>query len=99
MALDMRELGVQRLIASRLNDTSNYPTDTEVPSFGRRAICGKCVGKRVDVRPNRKEQRWSEPEVPFAPGSDRNSRHPHRLKSAHKPTFRTPPLAGALPPL
>jgi hypothetical protein len=25
-------------------------------SFGRRAVCGKCGSKRVDVRPNWKEQ-------------------------------------------
>ncbi len=62
---NMRELGVQRLIASCLNDAcrhtalidvSSYPADTEVPTFGRRAKCGKCDGKRVDVRPNWKEQ-------------------------------------------
>jgi hypothetical protein len=35
---------------------SNYPAETEVPSFQRRAKCGKCGGKRVDVRPNWKEQ-------------------------------------------
>jgi hypothetical protein len=62
---DMRKLGVQNLIASCLNeacrhsaliDVSNYPADTDVPSFGRRAVCGKCSGKRVDVRPNWKGQ-------------------------------------------
>src|SRR5262245_9606314 len=62
---NMRELGVRRLIASCLNDecrhtalieVSSYPAETEVPSFQSRAICGKCGGKRVDVRPNWKEQ-------------------------------------------
>ena len=62
---NMRELGVQNLIASCLNDgcrhvalidVSSYPAGTEVPSFGRRAFCGKCGSKRVDVRPNWKEQ-------------------------------------------
>ena len=46
---NMRELGVQQLIASCLNDAcrhtalidvSGYPADTAVPSFGRRARRG-----------------------------------------------------------
>ena len=46
---NMRALGVQRLIASCLNeacrhtafiDVSSHPADTDVPSFGRRAVCG-----------------------------------------------------------
>jgi hypothetical protein len=64
---NMRELGVQRLIAYCLNDAcrhtalidvSSYPAETEVPSFGRRAVCGKCRsrGNKIDVRPNWKEQ-------------------------------------------
>jgi hypothetical protein len=62
---NMRELGVHRLIASCLNDAcrhqalidvSSYGDDVEVPSFQRRAKCGKCGGKNVDVRPNWKEQ-------------------------------------------
>src|SRR5262245_1019593 len=45
---NMRELGVQRLIASCLNDAcrhtalidvSSYPIETEAPSFGKRARC------------------------------------------------------------
>jgi hypothetical protein len=66
MTLDnMRELGVHHLIGFRLNDAcqhqalidmSGYPDDAEVPSFSRRAKCDKCGGKRVDVRPNWKEQ-------------------------------------------
>jgi hypothetical protein len=63
----MRELGVQRLIASCLNDAcrhqalidvSNYPAKTEVPSFGPRVVCAKCGsrGNKIDVRPNWKEQ-------------------------------------------
>jgi hypothetical protein len=39
-----------------LINVSSYPDDMEVPSFGRRAKSGKCGGKRVDVRPNWKEQ-------------------------------------------
>jgi hypothetical protein len=65
---NMRELGVQRLVASCLNDAcqhtalidvSSYPPDTEVPSFGRRAVCGKCGGRgnKIDVRPNWKSSR------------------------------------------
>jgi hypothetical protein len=54
---NIRALGVQRLIAScALIDVSSYPGDTPVPSFAARAKCGKCGGKRVDVRPNWKEQ-------------------------------------------
>ena len=62
---NMRELGVHHLIAYCLNnscrhsaliDVSSYPDDVEVPSFQRRAKCGKCGGKRVDVRPNWKEK-------------------------------------------
>jgi hypothetical protein len=41
---------------SALIDVSNYPADTEVSSFQRRAKCGKCGSKRVDVRPNWKER-------------------------------------------
>ena len=59
------ELGVQRLIASCLNDAcrhmalidvSNYPAETEVPSFRFALKCGKCGGGNIDVRPNWKEQ-------------------------------------------
>jgi hypothetical protein len=62
---NMRELGVQRLVASCLNDAgrhvalidvSAYPAETEVPSFRPRVKCGKCGGRNVDVRPNWKEQ-------------------------------------------
>jgi hypothetical protein len=62
---NMRMLGVERLLASCLNDTcrhtalidvSIYPAETPVPSFGPRVICGKCGGRNVDVRPNWKEQ-------------------------------------------
>jgi hypothetical protein len=54
---NIRELGVRNLIASCLNDAchqqalidaSSYPPETEVPSFQRRAVCGKCGGKRVE---------------------------------------------------
>ncbi len=58
---NMRELGVHHLIASCLDDACRhqalidvcgYPDVIEMPSFGRRAKCSKCAGKRVDVRPN-----------------------------------------------
>ena len=41
---------------------SSYPAETEVPSFGRRAVCAKCGsrGNKIDVRPNWKEQPPSE---------------------------------------
>jgi hypothetical protein len=68
---NMRELGVQNLIASCLNDTcrhtalidvSSFPAGTEIPSFGRRVVCDKCGsrGNKIDVRPNWKEQPPSE---------------------------------------
>jgi hypothetical protein len=64
---NMRDLGVQRLIASFLNpacrhealiDVSSYPADTEVPWFRTRVVCAKCGSRRdkIDVRPNWKEQ-------------------------------------------
>ena len=61
----MRELGVHRLIAfchnnacrhQALIDVSEYPDETEVPSFRHRVKCGKCGGRDVDVRPNWNEQ-------------------------------------------
>jgi len=48
---NMRRLGVQRLVATCLNDAcrhqglidvSNYPADTEVPSLASKAVCAKC---------------------------------------------------------
>ena len=42
------------LIGHCLNDAIR--PGTEAPSFQRRAKCSKCGGKRVDVRPNWKEQ-------------------------------------------
>ena len=62
---NMRGLGVQRLLISCLNpnclhsallDVSTYWADTTVPSFIPRMRCNACGGKRVDVRPNWKEQ-------------------------------------------
>ena len=64
---NMGELGVQRLVASCLNDAcrhtalidvSNYPAESEVPWFRSRVVCAKCGGRgnKIDVRPNRKEQ-------------------------------------------
>jgi hypothetical protein len=55
---NMRELGVHHLIAfchndarrpSALIDVSGYPDDVEVPSFQRRAKCGK--GSRYPYSP------------------------------------------------
>jgi hypothetical protein len=68
---NMRELGVQRLIASCLNDAcrhttlidvSSYPADIEVPWFRTRVVCANCGsrGNKIDVRPNWKEQPSSE---------------------------------------
>ena len=64
---NMRELSVQNLIASCLNDAcrhtalidvSSCPAETEVPSFKSRVVCSKCGGhgNKIDVRPNWKEQ-------------------------------------------
>jgi hypothetical protein len=64
---NMRQLGVQRLIASCLNDAcrhqglvdvSGNPADTEVPWFRSRVVCNKCGarGNKIDTRPNWKEQ-------------------------------------------
>ena len=64
---NMRQLGVQNLVAFCLNDAcrhtalvdvSSYPADTEVPSFRSRVVCAKCGsrGNKIDVRPNWKEQ-------------------------------------------
>ena len=64
---NMRQPGVQNLVASCLNDgcrhvalidVSRYPADTEVPWFRSRVVCNKCGGRRdkIDVRPNWKEQ-------------------------------------------
>jgi hypothetical protein len=64
---NMRQLGVQNLVASCLNDAcrhvalidvSKYPEDTEVPWFRTRVVCAKCGarGNKIDVQPNWKEQ-------------------------------------------
>ena len=62
---NMRQLGVQNLVAYCLNDAcrhtalidvSSYPAETGVPSFRPRVKCGKCGSKNIDVRPNWKEQ-------------------------------------------
>jgi hypothetical protein len=68
---NMRQLGVQNLVASFLNDAcrhtalvdvSSYPADTGVPWFRSRVVCAKCGGRgnKIDVRPNWKEQPPSE---------------------------------------
>jgi hypothetical protein len=65
---NMRQLGVQRLIASCLNDAcrhqalidvSSYPADTEVPWFRSRVICAKCGarGHKIDVRTGKSSRR------------------------------------------
>jgi hypothetical protein len=68
MTLDnMRHLGVQRLVATCLNDAcrhqglidvSKHPDDVEVPWFRSRVVCAKCGarGRHIDVRPNGEEQ-------------------------------------------
>ena len=43
-----------------LLDVSGYWADTTVPSFIPHMRCSACGGKRVDVRPNWKEQPPSE---------------------------------------
>ncbi len=64
---NMRQQGVQHLIASCLNDAcrhsalidvSDYADDIEVPWFKRWVVCGKCGdrGNKIDVRPNWKQQ-------------------------------------------
>jgi len=64
---NMRQLGVQRLVAYCLNDAcrhqglidvSKYPADTEIPWFRDKVVCAKCGarGRHIDVRPNWKEQ-------------------------------------------
>jgi hypothetical protein len=68
MTLDnMRHLGVQRLLASCLNDAcrhqglvdvSKFSGDTEVPRFASKIVCAKCGarGRHIDVRLNWQEQ-------------------------------------------
>jgi hypothetical protein len=64
---NMRDLGVNNLLVSCLNDAcghtalinvSIYPAETEVPAFRSRVKCAKCGsrGNKIDVRPNWKEQ-------------------------------------------
>jgi hypothetical protein len=59
---NMRQLGVQRLIASCLNDAcrhqglidvSSYPADTEVPWFRSRVKCAKCGGRANKIECDR----------------------------------------------
>ena len=67
MLANMRQIGVERLLASCLNDAcrhqglvdvSNYPADTEVPWFRSSVKCAKCDGRgnKIGLRPNWKEQ-------------------------------------------
>jgi hypothetical protein len=64
---NMRDLGVQRLVASCLNDACrhvalidvwSYTAETEIPYFRSRVVCAKCGsrGNKIDVRPNWEEQ-------------------------------------------
>jgi hypothetical protein len=62
---NMRKQGARSLAVFCLNhaclhrtliNVDDYLGDIEVPSFGRRMKCSKCGGRRVDVRPNWKEQ-------------------------------------------
>ncbi len=62
---NMRPQGVHHLIAYCHNDpcrhqavidVSSYAGDTPVPWFRTKMKCGKCGGRRVDVRPNWKER-------------------------------------------
>jgi hypothetical protein len=66
---NMRELGVRGLAVYCVNhacrhqtiiSADDYADEIEIPSFGRRMKCSKCGGRRVDVRPNWKEQPPSE---------------------------------------
>jgi hypothetical protein len=55
MTLDnMRELGVQHLIATASTTPVVTPDEIEIPLW--RAKRSGCGGKRVDVRPNRKQK-------------------------------------------
>ena len=64
---NMRRLGVQRLVATCLNDAcrhqelidvSKYADDVEVSFFAAKVVYAKCGarGRHIDVRPNWKEQ-------------------------------------------
>jgi hypothetical protein len=62
---NMYENGVRHLMAFCHNDAcrhqavidvSIYRPDTPIPGFRPRVKCGKCGGKRVDVRPNWREE-------------------------------------------
>jgi hypothetical protein len=62
---NMREQGVRGLAVYCLNHACRhhavmsayeYPDEIEIPSFGLRMKCGKCGGRRIDVRPNWKER-------------------------------------------
>jgi hypothetical protein len=65
---NMRELGVQRLVASCLNDACrhtalidvwSYPAETEMPWFHSRGVCAKsaAVGTRSTCGPTGKSSR------------------------------------------
>jgi hypothetical protein len=64
---NMRELGVNNLIATCLSDACrhtapinvfSYPAETEIPYFKSRVVCATCGsrGRHIDVRPNWIEQ-------------------------------------------
>jgi hypothetical protein len=75
---NMRKLGVQYLIASCLNeacrhsamiDVSSYPAQPMCRRLVATRLCGNCGGKRVDVRPNWKEQS-TRPSLPGRNGGE-----------------------------
>ena len=58
---NMRQLGVQRLVATCLNDAcrhqglidvSKYPDDTEVPRFASKVVCAKCGARGRHIAPS-----------------------------------------------
>ena len=61
---NMRELGVQNLIASCLNDACrhtalinvfSYPAETEIPYFKSRVVCAKCGGRGNKIDETRRD--------------------------------------------
>jgi hypothetical protein len=93
---NMRELGVQHLVASCLNDVcrhsalidvSSYPGETGVPWFRSRVKCGKCGGRNVDVRPIWKEQPSGEPDRERVPLNPTPRINPSELRNERRGFF------------
>jgi hypothetical protein len=93
---NMRQLGVQRLIASCLNDAcrhqglvdvSGNPADTEVPWFRSRVKCAKCGsrGNKIDVLTTNLKWRCSRL------ARRRPWEHTARMAKDPKPTFKPLP--------